>query len=93
MSKFELWPYHLCDVRDGASNYEINKLKSEMKEDEMLIIYKHDVTTHYYAVPKHLKNKIGTELLEFFYKDNFDYTDDDLRSFKSDYPDLFQEIN
>lgn len=88
---FKLNDYYLTSVRDGNTEFNKNKLVSELSVNDVLVVYKDDVTTYYYAVPSNLKAQIGSELLELFYADNCDYTNDALTDFKDNHSEYFKK--
>lgn len=76
-TEFSLNEYYIGKVRDGASqSFELREAIKESKDDEILVVYREDVHTYYYLVPARHKDQIGGELLELFYSDNYDYTDE-----------------
>ena len=87
----KLSDYFVLEVRDGKS-YDLESYTSEMCSSEELVIYRHDVWTYFYIVPKSKLKKVGYDLLEFFYEDNYDYTDEQLADFKNEYPNIFKEV-
>jgi len=88
--KKELSDYFLVKVRQGESNYKKDKLLSQVAEFNEVVIYEHDVYKYYYAVPYYAKDIIATGLLEFFYNDNYEYTDEQLKDFKEEYKEYFE---
>ena len=92
MRKFDLADYCIATVRDGQSTYKKDEAINNMDINDVLIVYKDDVWSYYYAVPLNLEKKAGEKLLEFFYSDNYDYSDEKLQDFKSLYPNIFKAI-
>jgi len=90
MNKFKLCDYSIAVVRDGQSEYHKDQRLIEIESDRVLVVYRHDVYTYYYSVPVSKINLVGNELLEFFYKDNYDYSDEDLIEFKCKYQEFFK---
>jgi hypothetical protein len=88
--KFKLGDYCIASIRDGQSEHKKDEAIENMDANEILIVYRHDVYTHYYAVPFSKKEFVGNQLLEFFYDDNYDYTDEQLKDFKELYPQFFK---
>jgi hypothetical protein len=88
MIDFKLAYYLVLEVRHGQS-YDLEIYTQKMCSSEELIVYRDDVWTYYYIVPKSKLKNAGLELLEFFYQDNHDYTDEQLIDFKSEYPNIF----
>jgi hypothetical protein len=91
MRDFRLSNYAIAKVRDGQSQHEKDKALINMPPDNELVVYRHDVYTYYFSVPCVLMNKVGFELLEFFYQDNYDYSDEKLNNFKEEYKKYFNE--
>ena len=88
MIDFKLAYYLVLEVRDGK-DYDLEIHTQKMCSSEELIVYRNDVWTYYYIVPKSKLKNDGLELLEFFYQDNHDYTDEKLIDFKGEYPNIF----
>jgi hypothetical protein len=91
MRAFEIGNYCIASVRDGQSEHKKDKALEERDINTILVIYRHDVYTYYYAIPKSFKKNIPNSLLNFFYDDNYDYTDEQLNDFKMSYSEYFNE--
>lgn len=87
--RFKLNDYFIAKVRDGESERKKNAALSNVSSDDLVVVYNHDVYTYYYAVPVANKSEIGGEILELFYKDNYDYSDEQLEDFKIKYSEFF----
>lgn len=83
--------YCIGKIREGHSEFNINKALHEMELDHHLVIYRDDVYTYYFSVPNSIKNEIGHELLEFFYRDNYDYSEEMKQDFINQYPEYFEK--
>ena len=90
MKKFQLADYIIAQVRDGQAEYNKDEAIKKMEKDYLLVFYRHDVYSYFYSVPSLYKNQIANELLEFFYSDNHDYTEEKLNDFKESYPCFFK---
>lgn len=80
--KFSLADYHACTIRAGGSTWKLEQVFAQLKADEVLVTYTHDVDSYYYVVPKIFEKEIGSELLSFFKVDNEEYSEQDLLKFK-----------
>lgn len=87
--RLKLNDYYIGQVRDGQNRYKIEESIKMMDQDHELVIYKDDVITYFYSIPKNKLTSFGYDLLEFFYSDNYDYTDEQLKEFKESYPSIF----
>jgi hypothetical protein len=85
----DLSNYLIAELRDGSNPYKKDQAIENMDINTILVVYRDDVYTYYYSVPLKLKNKVGFALLEFFYQDNHDYSDEKLQDFKDEYSEFF----
>lgn len=88
--KNKLNNFYIGEVRDGQNRYKVDEKISLMEKDCDLIVYKDDVTTYYYSVPRSLLTTVKDNLLEIFYADNYDYGEEHLKDFKENYPSIFK---